>query len=106
MRYDPVAEFVRAAIPLNDRIVEMHLFGSRAREDSRPDSDYDILLVVENKDDQLLDRLYDFVMDILLASGKLVSLKVFTQKEFDRLKSIPTPFMSRVLSEGRKLAKS
>jgi predicted nucleotidyltransferase len=76
------------------------LFGSRAREDWRPDSDYDVLVVVPRKDRRIVDGLYDGVMDVLLETGILISLKVFDEKRFERLKSIPTPFMANVMAEG------
>ncbi|MBC7319529.1 nucleotidyltransferase domain-containing protein [bacterium] len=65
------------------------LFGSRARDDWRPDSDYDILIVLENREDEIIDKLYDVVIDILLSTGKLISLKIFPLKEIERLKSLP-----------------
>lgn len=83
------------------KIKKIYLFGSRARGTERPDSDYDLLLIVDPQF-TLHDRekLYDVVMNVLLETGKLVSLKIFKQTEFDRLSSIPTPFMSHVLDEG------
>ncbi len=85
-------------------IQEVYLFGSRARGDWRPDSDYDLLMVVNKKDQALIALIYDAVMDILLATGRLISLKIFTCQEFNRLADIPTPFMRQVLQEGKKLA--
>ena len=84
-------------------IQEMYLFGSRCRDDWRPDSDYDILIVVDKKDSHLVSRLYDAVVDILLETGNLFSLKIFTTFEFNRLRSIPTAFVKRVLTEGIQL---
>ena len=86
---------------LKARIRTVTLFGSRARGDDRPDSDYDLLLVVA--DDFTLaekSRLYDAVMDILLETGRLVSLKIFKEKEFERLRRLETPFITNVLREG------
>lgn len=40
-----------------DRLVRMYLFGSRARGDARPDSDYDVLVVLESISD--MDQEYD-----------------------------------------------
>ncbi|MBF0488057.1 MAG: nucleotidyltransferase domain-containing protein, partial [Nitrospirae bacterium] len=95
---DPiVADFLRGIAFLKGQIREIYLFGSRTRSDWRPDSDYDILIVVEKKDRVIKDKLYDSVMDILLETGKLVSLKIFQTNEFMRLKSIPTPFMENVM---------
>jgi len=95
--------FLSMVAPLTENIEEIYLFGSRCREDWRPDSDYDILIVVKKKDKELVSRFYDAVTDILLDTGKLISLKIFTVSEFNRLRSIPTPFMHHVITEGIKL---
>ena len=98
-----VNQFLELIQPCIADIEEIYLFGSRCRDDWRPDSDYDILIVLEKKDRVIIDRLYDAVMDILLSTTKLVSLKIFTSSEFNRLKSIPTPFMNNVITKGIKL---
>jgi uncharacterized protein len=101
---DPVIKsFLSMLTPLTENIEEIYLFGSRCRDDWRPDSDYDVLIVVKEKDKELVSRFYDVVIDILLDTGKLISLKIFTISEFNRLKSIPTPFMRHIFTEGIKL---
>jgi uncharacterized protein len=98
-----IKSFLSMLTPLMENIEELYLFGSRCREDWRPDSDYDILIVVKKKDKELVSRFYDAVIDILLDTGKLISLKIFTIFEFNRLRSIPTPFMRHIITEGIKL---
>jgi len=101
---DPVIDnFLNILASLMQNIVEIYLFGSRCRDDWRPDSDYDILLVVKKKDRGFVSKIYDAVMDILLETGRLISLKIFTLSEFNRLKSIPTPFIQNVITEGIRL---
>ena len=85
---------------MRPRIKRIVLFGSRAKGTERPDSDYDLLLVVTQKDDELVDVLYEAVMDVLLAHGRLVSLKIFQEKEFARLQALQSPFMQHVEREG------
>jgi len=98
-----VERFLSLILPLGENIKEVYLFGSRCRDNWRPDSDYDILIVVDRKDREFISKLYDAVMDILLDTGRLISLKIFIATEFNRLKSIPTPFMRSVIKEGIKL---
>jgi len=95
-----VEKFIEGISPVRDKIKVMYLFGSRSREDWKPDSDYDILIVLEKKDREIISILYDSVIDVLISTGKLVSLKIFSESEYNRLKSIPTPFMSNILKEG------
>lgn len=102
---DPLVErFLKKVGPTRQKIQAVYLFGSRARGTERPDSDYDLLLVV--REDFSLsekDALYDQVMDILLDTGRLVSLKIFKERQFQRLRNLHTPFLDRVLKEGVKV---
>lgn len=98
-----IDSFLDMISPLQEQIEETYLFGSRSRDNWRPDSDYDILIVLKKKDREIVSRFYDAVIEILLTTGRLISLKIFTISEFDRLKSIPTPFTSNVLKEGIKI---
>lgn len=98
-----IKAFLSLTAPLKEQIREVYLFGSRCRDDWRPDSDYDILIVLGKKDRMTIDRLYDAVMEILLSTGRLISLKIFTAEEFNQLRSIPTPFMRGVITDGVRL---
>ena len=98
---DPVLEdFLQRIDPVRQEIKQIVLFGSRARGDYAFDSDYDLLLVVVKKNDRLVDVLYEAVMDVLLGCGRLVSLKVFEEKEFTRLQVLHSPFMEQLGREG------
>ncbi len=100
MKSDPTLKRFLASIT-REKIKKIYLFGSRARGTHRPDSDYDLLLVVE-EGFSIADReqLYDSVMDVLLETGRLISLKIFKESLFKKLTAIPTPFMGHVLNEG------
>jgi predicted nucleotidyltransferase len=101
---DPVLQdFLKGIEQVRPLISKLILFGSRAKGTHRLDSDYDLLLVVDRKEDALVDVLYEAVMDVLLAHGRLVSLKIFPKAEFDRLQALHTPFMTHVVEEGVRL---
>ena len=97
-----LTRFVSGAKKAGARWERLYLFGSRATGRDRPDSDYDVLVVVPRRTSTLLDSLYRAAFDQLLAEGRLISLKVFTRKEFDHLAKMKTPFISRVLAEGKR----
>ena len=98
---DPVIlEFLKHIAPLRDRLDKVILFGSRARGDDRPFSDYDVLIVVPQKDRALKSTLYDAAVDTLLATGREISLKIIPRAAFDHQAGLPTPFMKNVLQEG------
>ena len=101
---DPVLiEFLKRIAPLRDRLDKVILFGSRARGDDKPFSDYDVLIVVPQKDHALKSLLYDAAVDTLLATGREISLKIVPRAAFDHQAGLPTPFMKNILQEGVSL---
>ena|SRR2546425_13162308 len=101
IKSDPIIrDFLRQISRWRPDIRHLIVFGSRARGNARPDSDYDILVVLPRRSREIEDALYDAVMDTLLDSGRLVSLKIFAKSEFDRLMKLSTPFMQQIREEG------
>lgn len=99
---NPVEMFLNKVQEVRSSILAVYLFGSRARETHRPDSDYDLLVVV--KDKSIKDKLYDAAVDTFCETGADISLKIIKQEHFQRLKSLSTPFIENVLKEGKKIA--
>jgi predicted nucleotidyltransferase len=57
--FENIRQLKRELIP-NERLI---LFGSQARGDDRPDSDWDLLLLTNEKNEKPLeDRIYQFVL--------------------------------------------
>ena len=81
----------------------IYLFGSRVRGTFRPDSDYDLLIVVPKKDIIFKGCLYDAAVEVLLQTGADISLKIIEKNEFDRLARLSAPFIENVLREGQKI---
>ena len=77
------------------------LFGSEARGDAQPDSDIDVLILVDKEKISLQDRqtitfpLYDVELD----TGIMISPKVFSKQVWEEQMSI-TPFYRNVMKEG------
>lgn len=94
------------ALCLKEKIEKIYLFGSRAKGTERPDSDYDLLLVMrgkENVNQALREKMYDLAMDVLLETGRLISLKILKKEDYERLCSLETPFIENVLKEGMRI---
>lgn len=96
----PLQLFLSQVSSVRSQIVQIRLFGSRAVGEARPDSDYDLLLVLTKREAKLIDCLYEAVMDVLLATGQLISLKIFSKDEYSRLSKLRTPFMKEVQTKG------
>lgn len=96
MKYPIVDQFIQLNTDLHEKIKGIYLFGSRAKGTERLDSDYDLLLIV--RDDFSLmdkDKLYEKVMDILLNTGQVLSLKIFKKSEFAKIRQLNTSFIKR-----------
>src|SRR5258708_5588731 len=70
-----IRQFLDRIHPLRDRIEKIVLFGSRARGQAAPWSDYDVMIVVHEREQGLVDRLYDAVVQVLCSTEKELSLK-------------------------------
>jgi uncharacterized protein len=73
---DPILKRFRAALDelYGDRIERVVLFGSRARGESRADSDYDVAVFLKDLTDrwQEIDRIIPVVTDIIEDTGAVI----------------------------------
>ena len=85
---------------LPGELVKLELFGSKARGEAYPESDTDVLLVLQDASEDKTDIVYDIVTRLLVKHGLYLSVKVFALDEYDRLSKIPTMFMRSVKREA------
>ncbi len=88
---------IRSIIPNADII----LYGSRARGEEKEDSDWDLLILVDQPVDanltmELRDRLYE----IELETGQILSSIIRSKQEWNSPKYSVLPFKQRVEQEG------
>jgi predicted nucleotidyltransferase len=79
MRKKELLNKIRLSIYQHDPDAEIFLFGSRARGDNRKNSDWDLLILVnENKvTNRIEDRFRDSLYDIELEAEQIISILIY-----------------------------
>ena len=100
---DPILSQFRSALDqlYGARIERVVLYGSRARGDGQPDSDYDVAVFLKDISDrwQEIDRLVEAQTTLLFATGAVINALPFRAGSYqDR-----TPLMHEIRREGRDL---
>ncbi|MDR0680776.1 MAG: nucleotidyltransferase domain-containing protein [Dysgonamonadaceae bacterium] len=93
---EDIRQLKRQLIP-NERLI---LFGSQVRGDAKPDSDWDLLLVVNSGSTSLDDEIKYSYPFTKLGWKYNIDLNVLLYSEKDWEKRNFTPFYKNVLTEG------
>ena len=97
---DPVLQRFRSALDdiYGNRLDRVVLFGSRARGDARPDSDYDIAIFLTSLSDRWaeLDRLAKLRVDFIDQTGAFLDAKPYLAAAYRER----SPLMHELREEG------
>jgi len=97
---DPVLVRFRQALTetYGDRLERVVLFGSRARGDARPDSDYDVAVFLRDMDGRFkeLDRLAHLSTDLIGETGDVLNAMAYRAGAYNER----TPLMREIRLEG------
>ncbi|HWA23638.1 MAG TPA: nucleotidyltransferase domain-containing protein [Caulobacterales bacterium] len=100
IRADPVLAAFRDELraAYGERLHRLILFGSRARGEARPDSDYDLAVVLRDfrSFSQEAFRLGDLAQPLIVQFGKAIHAQPFRPDQIDAR----TPLMHEIRREG------
>jgi len=98
-----LTEFVkRLRHSLSGNVVDVRLFGSEARGEATPESDIDVLVIVQPEGERtaLEDRAIDIAFDVNLEFGVYISPRVLTPGILNDHVWRETPFIKNVAAES------
>ena len=79
------------------------LFGSRARNEARPDSDWDILILIPSSVDLKREQVFRHkLFELELEYGEAISTFVYSKSDWDKRHRV-TPLYKNVAREGVRL---
>jgi uncharacterized protein len=97
---DPVLMRFRGAVTeiYGDRVERVVLFGSRARGEAQPDSDYDVAVFLRGMADRFaeMNRLADLTTRILEETGEFIQAMPYRAGSYDER----TPLMHEIRADG------
>lgn len=83
--------------------VRLFAFGSRVRGDNDTYSDFDLLVIIDNRTPEKEDRIIDIIVDIELSEGCSFSPVIKDSKSFESEKQYHSPFFQNIMNEGIEL---
>ena len=82
------------------RLVELRLFGSKARGDSAPESDIDVLIVLEELNREIRKQVSALCSDLSIDHHVVIAPILYSLAEFTSSHTRITPFYRNVEHEG------
>ena len=86
---------------LGAHLKDLRLFGSRARGDAHPHSDYDMLVIVDRRSPEIRAAILEIEVDLIDRYESLVTSIVRSEDEWKQRQG--TPLAINIEREGRRL---
>jgi len=96
-----IIHLIRQKVDEIDNTADVILYGSRARGDNKPDSDWDVMILLKQKNvDKKVEQTFrHHLLDLELEIGVPVSVFVYSKSDWEGKYSI-TPLFRSIKKEG------
>ncbi len=94
-----ILDLIKSKVKHKDPNAEIILFGSRARNEEKKTSDWDILILTRDIDRNLEKDYRKEIFEIELETGESISTFVFSKSDWNEIYSV-TPLFKNIQKEG------
>lgn len=85
------------------QLIDLKIYGSRARENADEDSDLDVFIEVEYLDKVLEEKIYEVSWEVGFENNMFISPLIFTRYEIEKSPLRVSPIVENINKEGVKI---
>ena len=98
---EAITEYIaRIRVRFRNRVLAAMLFGSKARGDADPESDIDLLVLVDVESSEFRSQLWRIASDVSLEYDVVLSPRVSGQERWDETRRIRLPLYRAIVADG------
>ncbi|MBW2091728.1 MAG: nucleotidyltransferase domain-containing protein [Deltaproteobacteria bacterium] len=84
-------------------VLEVLVYGSKARGDAKEDSDIDLLVITRSEDRKLMQEIRHSGYELEIENEVILSIQVFSKDYVGYIRSIATQFIRNIDQEGIRI---
>ncbi|MEI7671808.1 MAG: nucleotidyltransferase family protein [Syntrophales bacterium] len=94
---------LKQSLHLDFQLIDLRLYGSKARGTADADSDIDVMIELEELPPTLYEKVFDLIFDVNLRHGVFISAVLFGRKELEDGPMSASPLFKAIEREGVRL---
>ena len=95
--------FLKAELKKRYKLVDFKVYGSKAKGLDTPESDLDVMVVLQNSSPSIESEIDDLIFEINLINDCLITAIYFDQKELEEGPFSESPIYKKIALEGISL---